>query len=70
MEIKTPISNVNQEKLKKGHMAFFTQYQYVDLQAHSGTQAHIYTYMHAYLPGPVAQLATLQICNLSSFQGL
>ena len=41
--------------------------------AHSGTytfeHAHIYAYMHAYSPGPVAQLAARQICNLSSIQG-
>ena len=31
--------------------------------------AHIYTYIHAYSTGPVAQLAARQICNLSSIQG-
>ena len=30
--------------------------------------AHTYTYMYAYSPGPVAQLAARQICNLSSIQ--
>ena len=39
------------------------------LSTHALEHAHTYTYMYAYSPGPVAQFAARQICNLSSIPG-
>ena len=44
-------------------------YTHARSDTHAFELAPIYTYMHAYSPGPVAQFAARQICNLSPIQG-